>query len=105
MNSDPPPDPLNIDNDQTSDWLWQTEYGTAPEQPSQQSIAIRTIYSCFCTLSGIIHSSLCVLYNPTSAINSTVLLSLYTRYLEWYGHLPHTLRMGGNPSPAALFIQ
>ena len=97
--------PLNVDNNQTSDWLWQTEHGVAPEQPSQQSSDVRPIFTCFCTLSEIIHSSLYVLYTPTSALNSTDILNIYTRYLEWYGRLPDALRVGGNPSPAALFIQ
>lgn len=97
--------PLNVDNNQTSDWLWQTEHGVAPEQPSQQSSDVLPIFTCFCALSEIIHCSLYVLYTPTSAVNSTDVLNIYTRYLEWYGRLPDALRVGGNPSPAALFIQ
>jgi hypothetical protein len=105
MEFDPLPKPLTVDNDQSSDWLWQTEYAIAPEQPSQQSRDIRSIYNCLCTLSGIVHSSLYVLYSPVSSVNATKLLSIYTRYLEWYSYLPDTLRQGGNPSPGALFIQ
>jgi hypothetical protein len=105
LRSDPLPKPPNVGNEQTSDWLWQTEYGIAPEQPSQQSTDVLPIYNCFCALSGIIHSSLYVLYDPTSAVHSTRILSVYTTYLKWYGYLPDALRRGGNPSPAALFIQ
>ena len=105
LGSGPLPKPLNADNDQTSDWLWQTEYGVASEQPSQQSGDVRPTYDYVCTLSGIVHSSLYMLYNPTSSVNSTELLRVYTRYLEWHSYLPDALHKGGNPSPAALFIQ
>jgi hypothetical protein len=105
LGADRVPKPLNVDNDQTSDWLWETEYGVAPEQASQQANDIRPVFTCFCALSEIIHSSLYTLYTPTSAVRSTNILNIYTRYLEWYGALPDALRVGGNPSPAALFIQ
>lgn len=94
-----------IDNDQSSDWLWQTEYGNALEQRSQQSSDIRSIYNCFCNLSEIVHSSLYILYNPVSFVTSTKILNVYTRYLEWYSYLSKSLHQHDSPSPAALFIQ
>lgn len=97
--------PGMVDGTLASDWSWSTERGFEPERISTQSSNIRTIYTCFCELSEIIHRSLYVFYTPSSSLMSKKVLGIYTEYLEWYNYLPGGLRFGENASPAAFFLQ
>jgi hypothetical protein len=99
------PTPRIVDGNVASDWSWPTEHGFDPERISTQSSNIRTIYTCFCALSEVIHDCLYVLYTPSSNLTSDDILGIYTEYLEWYNSLPSGLRFGENASPAALFLQ
>ncbi|OAA63523.1 c6 zinc finger domain containing protein [Niveomyces insectorum RCEF 264] len=58
---------------------------------------------CFCELSELVHDSLYILHSPGWPLTSRDILSIYTRYLHWYGTIPEVLRLGQTFTPAVLF--
>ena len=71
------------------------------EQPSN----VRSVYTCFCELSELVHQSLYILHSPGRPLTSKDLMSIYTQYLNWYDRIPEVLRLGHNFTPAVLFAQ
>lgn len=69
------------------------------EQPSN----VRSVYTCFCELSELVHQSLYILHSPGKPVTSRDLLNIYTQYLNWYDKIPEVLRLGTNFTPAVLF--
>lgn len=69
-------------------------------QPSN----LQSVFVMFCDLSLLVHKSLYVMYAGKAATAAS-LLTTYTQYLEWYDHMPHTLKLGENSTPAVLFAQ
>ncbi|KAK6214101.1 hypothetical protein LQW54_004703 [Pestalotiopsis sp. IQ-011] len=103
-----PPKPAIIDDIEASLWVPYTDNGPdvlgAPLQRScEQPSNVRSVYTCFCELSELVHKSLYVLHSPGKPVTSRDLLNTYTQYLNWYDRIPEVLRLGTNFTPAVLF--
>ncbi|KAK9425699.1 putative Zn(2)-C6 fungal-type domain-containing protein [Seiridium unicorne] len=103
-----PPKPAIIDDIEASLWVPYTDNGSdqlgAPLQRScEQPSNVRSVYTCFCELSELVHNSLYVLHSPGKPVTSRDLLDTYTQYLNWYDRIPEVLRLGTNFTPAVLF--
>lgn len=121
-----PPKPTIIDDIEASLWVPYTDNGKfslllsnfsmlisvysasdclgAPLQRScEQPSNVRSVYTCFCELSELVHKSLYVLHSPGNPVTSRDLLSIYTEYINWYDKIPEVLRLGTNFTPAVLF--
>lgn len=83
--------------------------GPSPGAPLQRSCEqpsnVRSVYTCFCELSELVHESLYLLHSPGKPLTARDLLSIYTQYLNWYDRIPEVLRLGHNFTPAVLFAQ
>jgi hypothetical protein len=83
-----------------------TPFPGAPLQRScEQPSNVRSVYTCFCELSELVHQSLYILHSPGRPLTSRDLLTIYTQYLNWYDRIPEVLRLGHNFTPAVLFAQ
>ena len=65
----------------------------------------RTIHLAMCSLFEIQHESLYALHVPARLLRSQDVLKIYTRYLAWLDSLVDTIRLGGNSTPAVIFMQ
>jgi hypothetical protein len=79
------------------------ELNASPQELSEQVSNAGSVYSCFCDLGELIQDTLYFLHSPVKVLTREALLSLYTRYLGWYGGMPEVLRLGQNSTPAVLF--
>lgn len=117
-----PPKPAIIGDIEASLWVPYTDDGRlnvsktpdpedlratgAPLQRScEQPSNVRSVYKCFCELSELVHESLYILHSPGRPLTARDLLSIYTKYLNWYDRIPGVLRLGHNFTPAVLFAQ
>ncbi|KAF3055094.1 Nitrogen assimilation transcription factor nit-4 [Daldinia childiae] len=98
-----PPKPGIIDDIEASLWVPYTDDGAPLQRSCEQPSNVRSVYTCFCELSELVHQSLYVLHSPGKPITSRDLLSIYTQYLNWYDRIPEVLRLGHNFTPAVLF--
>ncbi len=97
--------PPIIDEVESSEWVPYTDDGVPEIKYANQPSNVRSVYKCFCELAELVHQSLYVLYVPGRNLTSSELLTVYTRYLNWYSSLPESLRLGHNFTPAVLFAQ
>jgi hypothetical protein len=97
--------PIIIEEIESSEWLPYTDRGAPEVRSANQPSNVRSVYRCFCELSELVHQSLYILYTPGRHLTSNELLTIYTRYLNWYSSLPEALRLGHNFTPAVLFGQ
>ncbi|KAI1778823.1 fungal-specific transcription factor domain-containing protein [Hypoxylon cercidicola] len=98
-----PPKPAIIDDIEASLWIPYTDDGAPLQRSCEQPSNVRSVYTCFCELSELVHQSLYVLHSPGKPVTSRDLLSIYTQYLNWYDRIPEALRLGHNFTPAVLF--
>ncbi len=71
----------------------------------EQRSNVRSVYSCSCELSELVHWSLGVLCAPGQLIKSRDILGVYAQHLNWYDGIPDVLKLGQNFTPAAFFVQ
>ncbi|KAK0733783.1 fungal-specific transcription factor domain-containing protein [Lasiosphaeria miniovina] len=98
-----PPKPAIIDDIEASLWIPYTDDGAPLQRSCEQPSNVRSVYTCFCELSELVHQSLYILHSPGRPLTSRDLLNIYTQYLNWYGQIPEVLRLGHNFTPAVLF--
>lgn len=98
-----PPKPSVIDDIEASLWVPYTDNGAPLQRSCEQPSNVRSVYTCFCELSELVHKSLYVLHSPGKPVTSRDLLNTYTQYLNWYDKIPEVLRLGTNFTPAVLF--
>jgi hypothetical protein len=97
-----PPKPPLVKEVEASFWVPYTEHVPIQDlirQPSNEG----GVFICFCELGELIHDTLYFLHSPVTALTKNMLLSIYTRYLNWYSSIPEGLRLGRNSTPAILF--
>jgi hypothetical protein len=99
------PKPSIIEAVEAAEWVPYTDHGTLRSKATIQPSNVRTVYKCFCELSEIVHHTLYAMFTPEQEVTTKVVLSLYTRYLDWYSSIPVALRLGQNFTPAVLFVQ
>jgi hypothetical protein len=97
--------PSIIDEVESSEWVPYTDEGVPEILSANQPSNVRSVSRCFCELAELVHQSLYVLYAPGRRLTLSELLTVYTRYLNWYSSLPEALRLGHNFTPSVLFAQ
>ncbi|KAG6009570.1 hypothetical protein E4U21_001937 [Claviceps maximensis] len=98
-----PPKPGIIGNVEASLWVPYTDDGAPLQRSCEQPSNVRSVYTCFCELSQLVHQSLYMLHSPGKPLTARELLKMYTQYLSWYDQIPEVLRLGHNFTPAVLF--
>jgi hypothetical protein len=97
--------PSIIDEVEEEQWISYTDEGLASERTASQPSNIRAVYKSFSELSELVHDSLVIVHSKDSFPQSTSVLAVYKRYLEWYESMPVQLRLGLNSTPTVLFTQ
>ncbi|KAF4508938.1 hypothetical protein G6O67_005257 [Ophiocordyceps sinensis] len=98
-----PHKPAIIGDIEASLWVPYTDDGAPLQRSCEQPSNVRSVYTCFCELSELVHQSLYILHSPGRPLTARDLLSIYTQYLNWYDQIPEVLRLGHNFTPAVLF--
>ncbi|KAM4060992.1 fungal specific transcription factor [Hirsutella rhossiliensis] len=98
-----PHKPAIIDDIEASLWVPYTDDGAPLQRSCEQPSNVRSVYTCFCELSELVHQSLYILHSPRKPLTARDLLNIYTQYLNWYDQIPEVLRLGHNFTPAVLF--
>ncbi|KAK5245285.1 hypothetical protein LTS06_009291, partial [Exophiala xenobiotica] len=95
--------PVKIDEIEHEPWQPYTDQGIHADRSLHQPSNLRSVYKAFAELSEIVHkTNLCLQAEDTRDITARV-RGLYTEYLQFYGSLPDSLRLGGNSTPPVLF--
>jgi hypothetical protein len=97
--------PSIVDYVESSQWIPYTDAGLADVKNASQPSNVRSVYKCFCELAELVHQCLYTLYTPGRRLTTSELMSIYTRFLNWYDSLPEALRLGHNFTPSVLFAQ
>ncbi|KAI3400743.1 hypothetical protein diail_1952 [Diaporthe ilicicola] len=98
-----PPKPAIMPDIEASVWNPYTDDGGPLQRSCEQPSNVRSVYKCFCELSELVHDSLYMLHTPGRPIQSSDLLCIYTKLIDWYDSVPEVLRLGHNFTPAVLF--
>jgi len=99
-----PAKPALVQHVEDAMWTPYTDDGIQLDKHFDQTSNLRSVYHTFCDLAEKVHIALYSLHSPSSRVDSKALVFLYNQYTQWYATMPESLRLGGNFTPAVLFL-
>ncbi|KAJ9651383.1 hypothetical protein H2198_009327 [Neophaeococcomyces mojaviensis] len=92
-----------VDEIEREEWIPYTDEGLAPNSATRQEGNMQLGFNSFSDLSELVHEVTDILYSDKLPLSGHKILTIYTKYLQWYENLPDQLRLGGNSTPTVLF--